>query len=62
MTIVSTCLRIVGSVGLRSNQSVILISMLGRILCSWIETEEGRVLSPSAEFDGMASNTLTTSS
>jgi len=62
MTIVSTRFRIVGSVCLRSDQSVMLVSMLGRILCSWIQTKGGRVSSPGAEFGGMASTALRTSS
>jgi len=62
MTMVSTRFRIVGTVQLRSNQSVMLVSMLGRILCSRIQTEGRRVLSPGAELGQITSSTLRTSS
>jgi len=48
----------VGSVRLRSDQSVRLVSMSGWILCSQIQTEGGRVSSSGAELGGMASSTL----
>jgi len=62
MTIVSTCFKIVSSVRLRGDQSVMLVSMSGRILCSRIQTEGGRVSSHVAKFGGIASNALRTSS
>jgi len=62
MTMVSTHFRMVGSVRLHSDQSVMLVSISGWILYSWIQTEGGRVSPPGAEFGGMASSALRTSS
>jgi len=62
MTIASTRVRIVGSVQLHSDQSVMLVSMSERIPCNGIQTEGGRVSSPGAEFGGMAFSVLRTSS
>jgi len=59
---VSTRFRMVGSVRLRSDQSVMLVSMSGRTLYSRIQVSGGRVSSPGAEFGGMASSALRTSS
>jgi len=60
MTTVSTRFRIVGSVQLRSDQSVMLVSMLEQILYNQIQTEGGRVSSPGAEVGRIASNAFET--